>query len=123
MEQNLLYEVASCHLVKTVVSLVMEPKQTTAAPYTRSPCFTPRLVYDLFSLTPIRKPDIHGSVHQDIVYENDRQDATVRYNLLSLIALHVSSDIFAHHQELLNYIFTASGNTYVRYCLPVSWEN
>jgi len=26
-----------------------------------------------------------------------------------LIALHVSSDIIAHHQELLNCIFTASG--------------
>jgi len=38
-----------------------------------------------------------------------------------LIALHVSSDIIAHHQELLNCIFTASGVTYVRHCLPVSW--
>jgi len=34
-----------------------------------------------------------------------------------LIALYVSRDIFAHHhQELLNCIFTASGNTYVRFC-------
>jgi len=40
-----------------------------------------------------------------------------------LIAVHVSSDIVAHHQELLNCIFTASGDTYVRHCLPVSWEN
>jgi len=39
-----------------------------------------------------------------------------------LIALHVSSNIFAHHQELQNCIFTASVNMYVRYCLPVSWE-
>jgi hypothetical protein len=30
-----------------------------------------------------------------------------------LIALHVSSDIFAYHQGLLNCIITASGNTYV----------
>jgi len=34
-----------------------------------------------------------------------------------LIALHASSDIIAHHQELLNCIFTASGDTYVRHCL------
>jgi len=30
-----------------------------------------------------------------------------------LNAVHVSSDNFAHHQELLNCIFTASGNIYV----------
>jgi len=41
----------------------------------------------------------------------------------SLIALHISSDIIVHHQELLNCIFIASGDTYVRHCLPVSWEN
>jgi hypothetical protein len=39
-----------------------------------------------------------------------------------LIALHVSSDIIAHHQELLNCIFTASGDTYVRHCLPAEEE-
>jgi len=39
-----------------------------------------------------------------------------------LIALHVSSDIFAHHQELLNYIFTASGNTYVRHVTGRQWR-
>jgi len=40
-----------------------------------------------------------------------------------LIALHISSDIFAHHPNSPNCIFTASGNTYVRHCLLVSWEN
>jgi len=38
-------------------------------------------------------------------YRNDQQDATVLDNLLfhcSLTAQHVSSDIIAHHQELLN---------------------
>jgi len=40
-----------------------------------------------------------------------------------LIALHVSSDIISHHQELLNCIFTTSGDTYVRHCLSASWEN
>jgi hypothetical protein len=40
-----------------------------------------------------------------------------------LIALHVSSDIIAPCQELLNCIFTASDDTYVCHCLLVSWEN
>jgi hypothetical protein len=31
----------------------------------------------------------------------------------TLIAQHVSSDIIAHHQELLNCIFTASGDNYL----------
>jgi hypothetical protein len=39
----------------------------------------------------------------------------------SLAALHVSSDIFAHHQEHLNCI-TASGITHVCRCGLVSWE-
>jgi len=39
----------------------------------------------------------------------------------SLAALHVSSDIFAHHQEHLNCI-TASGITHVCRCQLVSWD-
>jgi hypothetical protein len=39
----------------------------------------------------------------------------------SLVALHVSSDIFAHHQKHLNCI-TASGITHVFRCQLVSWE-
>ena len=39
----------------------------------------------------------------------------------SLAALHVSSDIFAHHQEHLNCI-TASGITRVCHCRLESWE-
>jgi hypothetical protein len=45
-------------------------------------------------------------MHQDIVYENDQQDATVRTIYCPLIALHVTSDIFAHHQELLNNFYS-----------------
>jgi hypothetical protein len=40
-----------------------------------------------------------------------------------LIALHVSNDTIAHHQELLNCVYTASGDTYVRHWLQFSWEN
>jgi len=39
----------------------------------------------------------------------------------SMSALHVSSDIFAHHQEHPNCI-TASGITHVCRCRLVSWE-
>jgi len=39
----------------------------------------------------------------------------------SLAAVHVSSDIFAHHQEHLNCI-TDSGVTHVCRCRLVSWE-
>jgi hypothetical protein len=45
-------------LVKTVLSLVMELKQTTDDPYTRSPC----LVYDLFALTPFE------NIHHFVMY-------------------------------------------------------
>jgi hypothetical protein len=35
-----------------------------------------------------------------------------------LCTRHVLGDIITHHQELLNCIFTASGDTYVHHCLP-----
>ena len=34
--------------------------------------------------------------------QNDQKDAIVRIIYCSLAALHISSDIFAHHQEHLN---------------------
>ena len=42
-------------------------------------------------------------------YRNDQQDATLQEKLLlhcSLTAQHVSKDIIAHHQELLNYNYS-----------------
>jgi hypothetical protein len=36
-----------------------------------------------------------------------------------LFALRVSSDIIAHKQELLNCVFTTSGDTYLRHCSDV----
>jgi hypothetical protein len=39
------------------------------------------------------------------------------------IAVHVSSDIIAHHEELLFGFFTFSGNKYMRQCRPVSLVN
>jgi hypothetical protein len=44
-----------------------------------------------------------------------------RINYYSLAALHVLSEILAHHQEHLNCI-TASGITCICHCWLVSWE-
>jgi len=38
----------------------------------------------------------------------------------SLSALHVSGDVFAHHQEQLT-VFTVSGNIHTSCCRLVSW--
>jgi hypothetical protein len=46
-------------------------------------------------------------------YENNQQVATIKVNLL-FIALHVSGNVFAHHQKHLT-VFTVSGST-TRYC-------
>jgi len=32
-------------------------------------------------------------------YESNQKDATIQVNLFSLSALHISGDVFAHHQE------------------------
>jgi len=48
-------------------------------------------------------------------YENDQQDALYKLIYYSKSALHVSGDVFAHHQEHLT-VFTVSGSV-----LVVSW--
>jgi hypothetical protein len=60
-------------------------------------------------------------------YRNDQQDAAVYDSLLfhcSLTAQHVSGDIIAHHQELLNCNY--SFWFYLRFSLPAAvmaeWE-
>jgi len=63
------------------------------------------------------KPDIRGSVHRDIIYENANKMQLCRIIYYSLAALHVSCDIFAHHQEHLNCIY--SFWYYTRMLLPV----
>jgi len=62
------------------------------------------------------------NIHSDIWYTkmtNKMQLCKIIY--YSLAALHVSSDIFAHHQEHLN-CTTASGITNVCLCRLVPWE-
>jgi hypothetical protein len=54
---------------------------------------------------------IHASWHN---YENNQQDALFRLIYYSKSALHVSGDVFVHHQEHLT-VFTVLVNT-TRYC-------
>jgi len=53
-------------------------------------------------------------------YENNQQDALQRLIYYSKSALHVSGDVFAHHQEHLT-VFTVSGSVHPSCCRLVSW--
>ena len=53
-------------------------------------------------------------------YENTQQGALYRLMYYSKSALHVSGDVFAHHQEHLT-VFTVSGSVHPSYCRLVSW--
>src|SRR5215475_11641080 len=48
-------------------------------------------------------------------YENNQQDAVYRLIYYSKSDLHVSGDVFAHHQEHLT-VFTASGSVHPSCC-------
>ena len=50
-----------------------------------------------------------------VIYENNQQDALHRLIYYSKSALHVSGDIFAHHQEHLT-VFTVSGSVHPSCC-------
>jgi hypothetical protein len=52
-------------------------------------------------------------------YENNQQDAPYRLIYFSKSALHVSGDVFSHHQEHLS-VFTVSGSVHRSCCWLVS---
>jgi len=52
-------------------------------------------------------------------YENNQQDALYRLIYYSKSSLHVSGDVFAHHQEHLT-VFTVSGSVHPSCCRLVS---
>jgi hypothetical protein len=60
--------------------------------------------------------DKYSSRHK---YENNQQDALYRLIYYSKSALHVSGDVFAHHQENLT-VFTVSGSVHQSCCRMVS---
>ena len=66
--------------------------------------------------------DVHESVHRDIIVKITNKMQLYRLIYYSKSALHVSADIFAHHQEHLT-VFTVSGIVHPSCCLLVSWMN
>jgi hypothetical protein len=64
--------------------------------------------------------DVHESVHRDTITKTTNKMQLCRLIYYSLSALHVSSNVFAHHQKHLT-VFTASGNIHQCRCRLVSW--
>ena len=64
--------------------------------------------------------DVHVSVHRDAIMNSTNKMQLCRLLYYSLSALHVSGEVFAHHQEHLT-VFTVSGNIQQCRCRLVSW--
>jgi hypothetical protein len=75
--------------------------------------------YSLLIQLNFSRPDIHGSVHHDIVYRMTNKMQQSRKIYCSLAALHVSSSVFAHHQEHPNCIYSLW--YYTRYSMPAGF--
>jgi hypothetical protein len=63
--------------------------------------------------------DVNESVHRNIIMKATNKMQIYRLIYYSLSALHVSGDVFAHHQEHLT-VFTASDNIHQCRCRLVS---
>jgi len=59
--------------------------------------------------------DVYGSVHRDIIVKITNNVQLHRLIYYSKSALHVSGDIFSHHQEHLT-VFTVSGSVHPSCC-------
>ena len=66
--------------------------------------------------------DVHESVHRDTTMTNNQQDALYRLIYYSKSAVHVSGDVFAHHQEHST-VFTASGSVHPSCCRLAAGSN
>jgi hypothetical protein len=53
--------------------------------------------------------DVHESVHRDLITKTTKKLQLCRLIYYSLSAVHVSGDVFTHHQEHFT-VFAASGN-------------
>ena len=60
-------------------------------------------------------PDVHECVHRNIITKTTNEMQLCRLIYYSVSALHVSGDVFAHHQEHLT-VFIASGNIHQCRC-------
>jgi len=79
-------------------------------------------VYELYHDARIRELDVHESVHRDIITKEINKMQLYRLIYYSYSALHISGDVFAHHQEHMT-VFTASGSIHSSCCRLVSWMN
>jgi hypothetical protein len=94
------------------VCLSVRPHGTTLLPPDR---FSLNLIFEYFS-----KLDVRESVHRDMIIKVTNKMQLYRLIYYSKSALHVSDDVFAHHQEHLT-VFTVSGSTHPSCCRLVSW--
>jgi hypothetical protein len=64
--------------------------------------------------------DVHESVHHNTIMNTTNKMQLYRLIYFYLSVLHVSGDVFAHHQEHLA-VFTVSGSVHPSSCRLVSW--
>ena len=64
--------------------------------------------------------DVHESVHRDTIMKVTNKMQLYGLIYFSLSALHVSGDVFAHHQKHFT-VFTVSGSIHPGCCRLVSW--
>jgi hypothetical protein len=64
--------------------------------------------------------DVHESVHRDTTMKITNKMQLYRLIYYSKSAVHISDDIFSHHEEHLT-VFTVSGSVHQSCCRLVSW--
>jgi hypothetical protein len=82
--------------------------------------FTHSFLMSVKPFTTDSELDLHESVHRDIIMKITNKMQLYRLIYYSESAVHVSGNVFAHHQENLA-VFTASGNIHQCCCRLVSW--
>jgi hypothetical protein len=68
----------------------------------------------------VHKLDVHTSVHRDTTMKITNKLHYIDKFVIPSRSLHVSGDVFAHHQEHLT-VFTVSGSIQPSCCRLVSW--
>jgi hypothetical protein len=71
-------------------------------------------------LSEERNLDVHESMHRDTIMKVTNKMQLYRLIYFYLSVLHVSGDVFVHHQEHLT-VFTVSSSIHSGCCRLVSW--